>query len=214
MDYSFSSPEISALAKAMLKVQESLQPCVRDAVNPFHHSKYATLTAVMQSCRQALLTNGILLTQYPVPSETAQSIGLVTKLIHAESGQYQASLAIIPLAKSDPQAMGSAYTYGRRYALTAMLGIVNEDDDGNAASDLAPKRPQKSSARPLLTALLTELGLSDLIPCYRKYLQTMYNCPPDKLSNDQYQEEKSILEKAKTESLALRNLMRTLHQYK
>lgn len=39
-----------------------------------------------------------------------------------------------PLAKRDPQAVGSAMTYGRRYGLMAILGVVTDDDDGQAGS--------------------------------------------------------------------------------
>lgn len=90
----------------------------------------------MQTCREALLQNGIWLTQLPVPAPVelgAGYIGLVTKLTHAESGQWQSSFIVAPLPKNDPQGMGSALTYCRRYALTAMLGIVTEDDDAEGA---------------------------------------------------------------------------------
>ncbi len=56
-------------------------------------------------------------------------LGPMTKLTHTESGQWQASLAVVPLPKADPQGMGSAITYARRYAITAMLGMATEDDD-------------------------------------------------------------------------------------
>ena len=55
-------------------------------------------------------------------------LGLVTKLTHAESGQWQSSLAVVPLPKADPQGVGISMTYMRRYALSAMLGIVTEED--------------------------------------------------------------------------------------
>ena len=127
------SHEITELAKALVNVQRELQPAIKDAKNPFTKSNYATLNSVMESCRDALLANGIWLCQYPVPVDVANSIGLATKLTHVESGQWQSSLAVVPLPKADPQGMGSAITYARRYALTAMLGMVTEDDDGEAA---------------------------------------------------------------------------------
>ena len=89
---SFCSDQIRELAQALIKVQEQLQPATKDANNPFTKSKYATLNSVMDSCRDALLSNGIWLCQYPVPAEPGY-LGLVTKLTHAESGQWQASLA-------------------------------------------------------------------------------------------------------------------------
>lgn len=128
-----ASEQLTELAKAMLRVQAELQPVVKDAANSFTKSNYATLNAVMDACRHILLANGIWLLQYPVPSEPG-TLGLVTKLTHAESGQWQSSLAVAPLPKTDPQGYGSCMTYLRRYALTAMLGMVTEDDDGEAAS--------------------------------------------------------------------------------
>ena len=138
----YTSQEVGELAKALINVQRQLQPATKDADNPFTKSKYATLNSVMDSCRDALLSNGIWLCQYPVPAEPGY-LGLVTKLTHAESGQWQSSLAVVPLPKADPQGVGISMTYMRRYALSAMLGIVTEEDtDGEFASD-KPNRPQR-----------------------------------------------------------------------
>ena len=130
------SQDISELSRAMLQIQKNLLPALKDATNPFTRSNYATLNSVMESCRSELLSHGIWLTQLPCPAPVelgAGHIGLETRLIHAESGQWISSLAVIPLPKNDPQGMGSAITYARRYSLCAMLGIVTEDDDGEGA---------------------------------------------------------------------------------
>ena len=138
----YTSQEVGELAKALINVQRQLQPATKDANNPFTKSKYATLNSVMDSCRDALLSNGIWLCQYPVPAEPGY-LGLVTKLTHAESGQWQSSLAVVPLPKADPQGVGISMTYMRRYALSAMLGIVTEEDtDGEFNSDKL-NRPQR-----------------------------------------------------------------------
>lgn len=132
----YHSQETTKLAKALIAVQRELSPAMKDSKNPFVNSHYASLNSVMQACREALLQNGIWLTQLPVPAPVelgAGYIGLVTKLTHAESGQWQSSFIVAPLPKNDPQGMGSALTYCRRYALTAMLGIVTEDDDAEGA---------------------------------------------------------------------------------
>ena len=147
----YQSESITDLAKALLNVQRTVQPMAKDAENPFTKSWYASLKSVMDACRDALIENGIWLCQYPVPAEQPNSLGLVTKLTHAESGQWQSSLAVVPLPKADPQGMGSAITYARRYALTAMLGMVTEDDDGEGA-----KNGKKSSTRPKLPAIASE----------------------------------------------------------
>jgi hypothetical protein len=148
MENSLCSADITELAKAMLKVQSALQPAFKDRDNTFTHSRYATLNSVMDACREALLANGIWLSQYPVPVEHG-FMGLATKLTHAESGQWQSSLLVMPLPKADPQGFGSALTYGRRYALSAMLGIVTEDDDdGNSAGHESAAKTRRKRQLP------------------------------------------------------------------
>ncbi len=150
----YQSQDVTALAKALLAVQKQLQPAFKDAANPFTKSNYATLNSVMEACRDALQTNGIWMTQLPMPTPEhlgAGHLALQTKFTHASSGQWQASLTIVPLPKNDPQGMGSAMTYARRYALTAMLGIVTEDDDGEGArlpTKKAPSRQSKNTNAP------------------------------------------------------------------
>ena len=126
--------------------------------------------------------------------------------------------------------MGSAFTYGRRYALSAMLGIVTEDDDdGNAASWQRNRcknaksnaygqhnnaRKNQQDNRIPLSKLFTELGIEDLLPCYREYLRETYGGTTDKMTPQQYEEQKAMLESCRNEPLNLRNFMRTLHGYK
>ncbi len=132
MEITFSSDKITDLATAMISVQQKLTPALKDATNTFTNSNYATLKSIMDVCRETLLQNGIWLTQYPVPVENGQ-LGLVTKIIHAATGQFQSSLIVMPLPKNDPQGYGSAMTYARRYGVSAILGIITEDDDAESA---------------------------------------------------------------------------------
>ncbi len=146
MEPQMSSQEITELAEAMIQVQQALTPALKDAENTFTNSRYATLHSVMNACRNTLLEHGIWLTQYPVSVETNQ-LGLVTKIVHAETGQWQASLLTMSLPKNDPQGYGSALTYARRYGLSALIGIVTEsDDDGEMASH--QREPHNSTFLP------------------------------------------------------------------
>lgn len=140
------SDSITELAKAMLRVQQSLSPASKDAENPFVNRRYATLNSVMDACREALTVNAIWVSQYPVAVQTGH-LGLVTKLVHAESGQWQSSLMVMPLPKADPQGYGSALTYARRYGLATMVGLVTEiDDDSEGAMSRTGSRKSKAQA--------------------------------------------------------------------
>lgn len=156
---SFTSSEITELAKALINVQRHLQPATKDGTNPFTKSHYATLNSVMGVCRDALLDNGIWLCQHPVPVESGH-LGLVTKLTHAESGQWQSSLAVVPLPKADPQSVGICMTYLRRYTLSAMLGIVTEEDTDGECGEKAPKSGTRQR-RPLTASQAHERHLDD-----------------------------------------------------
>ena len=166
---SYCSNDITQLAKAMLAVQKQLAPVTKDATNPFTRSRYATLNAVVDACKTALLDNGIWFTQITVPSEPG-TIALLTKLTHAETGQFQAALTVLPLQKPDCQGAGSAITYARRYALTAMLGMVTEDDDDGEGAKLPSRTtkpaPQEQSPLPQIAGVTYRNSASaDGRPC-------------------------------------------------
>lgn len=149
------SEQITELTKALVIAQTHLGGVVKDAKNPHFKSQYATLGAVMLEARPALNTAGIALSQAPGRLRDGL-IEITTTLLHGESGQWMSSTLEVPVAKRDPQGVGSAITYGLRYSLQAMLGIPSIDDDGEAAMDrdaapaaaIAPPKPaSKADAR-------------------------------------------------------------------
>lgn len=162
MPETYCSAEIADLAAAMVKVQQALVPACKDAENPFAKSRYATLNSVIEACRDALTTNGIWIVQVPVPVE-AGHLGLTTKLVHAATGQWQASLMVMPLPKADPQGYGSALTYARRYGLATLVGLVSElDDDAVAATPDRNRNTRGASARPLASPAVSDPALANL----------------------------------------------------
>lgn len=127
------SESISDLAKALTLVQASLTPAKRDSTNPYYNSTYADLSSVWESCRELLAKNGLSVLQGN--SVGAENTVIVETILVHESGQWIQSELCLPLSKNDPQGVGSAITYGRRYGLAAIVGIVADaDDDGNEAS--------------------------------------------------------------------------------
>ena len=98
-----------------------------------------------------LSAHGIALIQ---PTRFRDGITVVeTYLIHGESGEYLGCEYPVVPSKADPQGLGSALTYARRYSLCSLLGIAaDDDDDGNAASQPPRQEQRRSEARPAATA--------------------------------------------------------------
>lgn len=124
------SQTITEIAKALITFQLKVDKIGKDANNPFFKSKYASLSNIQEAIHIPLAESGLTYSQMPDGEN-----GLTTILIHAESGEYlQSTYDMVP-TKNDPQGRGSAITYQKRYALTAILGLnIDDDDDGNLAS--------------------------------------------------------------------------------
>ena len=129
------SDSIKELATALYKVQGELTYAKKDSANPFFKSRYADLESVWDACRDLLASNGLSVSQFPGSyCEIDKSMSLTTILLH-ESGEWISNEMTLPVSKVDPQGAGSAITYMRRYALAAVVGVVQADDDANAATN-------------------------------------------------------------------------------
>lgn len=126
-----TSEQIQDLAAAMAKAQAAMKPAIKDSTNPAFRSKYADLTAVWDACRGPLTANGITVWQDVLATDSG--IAVTTRLTHASGQWVEFGPLIVPLTKRDAHGVGSATSYGRRYGLSAAIGIVADDDDGNAA---------------------------------------------------------------------------------
>lgn len=126
-----TSPSIENLAAALGRFQSETHGVVRDAVNPFHKNRYATLEAVIETARPGLAKAGLAFLQAPA-GWGGSFVELTTMLMHGGSGEWIRFTTSMPIPKPDPQGVGSAITYGCRYALMAMLGLPPMDDDAEA----------------------------------------------------------------------------------
>ena len=132
------SESIANLTLALSIVQGKMSHAKKDSANPFFKSKYADLESVWDSCRSLLADNGLAILQFPgLYSELDKSMSLTTVIGH-KSGEWISQEMSVPVTKADAQGAGSALTYMRRYALAAVVGVVQADDDGNAASSPKP----------------------------------------------------------------------------
>ena len=129
----FQSESIANLAKALSIVQGKLTYAVKDSANPFFKSKYADLESVWDACRNLLAENGLCVMQFP--GEFIDGCMSLTTILAHSSGEWIKQTMEVPVSKTDPQGCGSAISYMRRYSLAAVVGVVQSDDDGNAASN-------------------------------------------------------------------------------
>jgi hypothetical protein len=126
------SLEINELAGALAKAQMEMPHASKDSTNEFFRSGYADLAAVMRAWQSAGPKHGLAVVQTLEPSDGTE-VTVVTTLMHS-SGQWIAGKLTMKPEKLNPQGIGSCITYARRYSLSAIVGIAQDDDDGNAAS--------------------------------------------------------------------------------
>lgn len=130
----YQSDQIGELAAALAAAQATFTFALKDSTASMGGAgkrKYADLQSVLEAVRDGLTANGIAVVQSPMPAQ--KGIMLRTTLAH-KSGQWMASELCLPEDKmGGVQGMGSALTYARRYALAAMVGIAQDDDDGETA---------------------------------------------------------------------------------
>lgn len=147
------SDEIKDLATALSKAQNEFKPIFKTSSNPFYKSSYAALDEVISCTQKALSKNGLAVIQ---GNEATESGVVITTLLAHTSGQWVESKLTMTPTKNDPQGIGSAITYGRRYALSAILGVASEeDDDANSAStkNESYKAPVKSQTNVITTCV-------------------------------------------------------------
>ena len=126
------SESIKNLAIALSKFQGDVTNPTNTKENPFFKSNYAPLEAVINTVKPILAKHGLSVIQMPVVED--EKVGVITVLMH-DSGEYvETESLVLKTDKNTAQGAGSAITYARRYALSAVLGIASEeDDDGNIA---------------------------------------------------------------------------------
>lgn len=134
---------IDKLAKALAKAQGAMRPCSQSGENPHFRSKYATLEAIVGAIREPFAANGL---SYIQMAETDDNFLRLRTILYHESGQSKDCGQLCGRVDViNPQKIGSMLTYFRRYSLSALAGVVSNDDpsddDGNAAAGQAPPEP-------------------------------------------------------------------------
>ena len=137
------SGEGSKLAAALVKFQADLPDIGLDSENPHFKSKFASLPKITKIVLPKLAEHGLTFTSGGTVLDG--QFGLSATLLH-ESGEERSGF--FPIIATDPQKIGSAFTYARRYLLSSLTGIVADaDDDGNGASLPTQGEKQASAAQ-------------------------------------------------------------------
>ena len=124
------------LRSAMLEFQKLAVTAKKDGKNPHFRSNYSTLESVITAVNQGNQF-GLFFTQEIEVKNYQKDIVIVTTVRHiADNDTYVSKLPIIlsQANMENPQKIGSAITYAKRYTLQAVYGLPSEDDDGNEAS--------------------------------------------------------------------------------
>lgn len=124
-----------ALFAAIAVAQAEVENATKDSTNPHFKSKYADLAEVLNTVRPVFSKHGLSLVQST--SFDGAMVSVTTALCHKEGGFITSTASCVP-AKTDAQGIGAATTYLRRYSLSAISGVAQEDDDGNSAAHNAP----------------------------------------------------------------------------
>jgi hypothetical protein len=147
---------LSELAKALTAFHADLPHVGKGSTNPAFKSKYADLADIVQVVLPALAKNG--LAWITTPTVTDDGFVLAYELRHVSGDSVAGTWPLPDPEKATPQQLGSAVTYAKRYALSAVTGIAPDtDDDGNAASagpGSAPRRTRVDSAPDKIAAAI------------------------------------------------------------
>lgn len=134
-------------------------------VNPHFRSKYFGLSDLLDEVKPCFARYGLVIFQ--VPASNADRVWISTSIIHISGWVKDCDSLGLPSGNLNPQNIGSAFTYLKRYAISTLVGVASEleDDDGHQASkpntqtQTFPK-PQVIQAKPQASAnWMTEIGL-------------------------------------------------------
>lgn len=129
-----TSESLANILPALFAAMSEINHAPKTKQNNHLKNFYAELKDVIDASKPILLKNKIMVIQVP------GSLKLVTRLQHL-SGEFIEGEMDLILSQQNMQQMGSALTYARRQALTAMLNMAQTDDDGQLASAKKAARP-------------------------------------------------------------------------
>lgn len=179
-----TSEQIGEFAKALVAAQTAMKAAVKDARNPHLKNKYADLGSVREAVLPVFLAQGIAVTQGAAIGQ-AGFVAVVTQFSHI-SGQWMRSRVEVPYQEQKgtniAQAYGSALSYARRYALSAMACVVAEDDDAQSAAPTREPAPQTETSKQvngeILRSVLADIRAAETLADLKAVATRVGKNPP------------------------------------
>ena len=157
---------------ALLRVQSEIEAIVEaDANNPFTKKKYASLGMILTKIRPVLKKHKFVIKQgagkiFSHGKSENYFLPVFMELVHAPTAESERQLIEIPLTKIDPQAIGIAISYGRRYLLQSYFGMASMDDD---AAGAVRQRIDKNEQLEALNHIIEQLNEQKTEKDLKKY---------------------------------------------
>lgn len=132
----YSKPKVKSLSEKLFDLQSEVGAIAKDSKNPFFKSKYFDINALIGHIQPLLKKHRLLLTQ---PIENAE----VRSIIECVDGGGSRTSSMRLPDITDPQKIGGAISYYRRYTLVSLCALQSEDDDANVASQASKGKDEK-----------------------------------------------------------------------
>lgn len=132
------SEKIDQLMLAIKNIQQKADPIKKNATGQVgsRQYKYNNLNDTWETIKVLVDDNDLVVYQSPFYSNNGGTM-FKTTLYHTASNQFITEVMPMILTKQDPQGIGAAITYYRRYMLISMLGLIPDDDNDAREQRLA-----------------------------------------------------------------------------
>jgi hypothetical protein len=140
-------------ARAVAAVQPVAKTKSAKVSDTFQY-RYATLGDTLEAVKKACDTEGLAVAQ--TITEHGDRMQMMTQIIDLETGDTLTFGGPVFPVKGEPQALGSALTYLRRYSLTTPFCLNVEDDDGAQAQRAAVAPTHRTPAEGEVRQMLAE----------------------------------------------------------
>ena len=163
-----------SIYKKLFEAKKEIGKISKDSTNPFFKSKYFDINSLLEHVEPILQKNNLILLQPIIDGKVRTEIRDAEK-DGSTKESFVYSEMLLPNIQ-DPQKLGSAITYYRRYTLQSLLGLQAEDDDSNSASKHVNKPIQ--TPKRLTPEQVKTIPTSEVLSSLETVLKT-YTLQPD-----------------------------------